>query len=67
MTCKVFREETGHLKSMTISCDWDGCEVTEDSDDIVAAGGLNEMGWFCSGGKHFCLDHAQQAREALNG
>jgi hypothetical protein len=28
-------------------------------EEIMAASGLNRMGWNCSGGVHYCPDHAE--------
>jgi len=42
-----------------IRCDEPGCEVkAPPSKEILAAHGLNRMGWRCSGGTHFCPEHA---------
>lgn len=64
MTCTVERED-GALKSMTFSCDHPaGCTTPSPNDaEIMAAGGLKKMGWHCVGGKHYCPEHAEEARQ----
>lgn len=62
MTSKVPRDK-GELKSITFSCDHpEGCDATPNDTEIMAAGGLKNTGWHCSGGKHFCPQHAEEAR-----
>lgn len=61
MSCTVERED-GVLKSMTFSCDHDGCDVVKKDDEIESRGGLRAMGWYCAGGKHWCPEHAEEAR-----
>lgn len=41
-----------------IKCDADMCEaMAPQSKEILAGHGLNNMGWRCSGGTHFCPAH----------
>lgn len=69
MTCKVERwgeagkehgKDPGELKEMKFHCDADGCGVVADDHQIEENGGLRYMGWWASGGKHFCPDHFDQ-------
>jgi hypothetical protein len=66
VTCKVERwgdegapagQLPGALKSMTFHCDHEGCEASPTDTEIIAANGLNAMGWDCRGGKHYCPKH----------
>lgn len=42
-----------------IRCDAKGCvAVAPPASEIIAGNGLNNMGWDCHGGVHFCPDHA---------
>lgn len=42
-----------------IGCDAPGCSVkAPPAAEIMAGHGLNNMGWRCSGGTHFCPEHA---------
>jgi hypothetical protein len=74
MACKVYRyghngvpvdegHQPGELKEMIFSCDADGCDVKADDDHIAGSGGLRYMGWWASGGKHFCPTHFDQGGE----
>jgi hypothetical protein len=56
MTCKVEREN-GALKAMTFHCDAEGCDVVANDEHIEKSGGLRYMGWWATGGKHYCPDH----------
>jgi hypothetical protein len=41
-----------------IECDAEGCtERSPPSAEVVAKGGLSQMGWFIAGGVHRCPDH----------
>lgn len=60
MTCKVERED-GALKSMTFTCDYEGCDASHDDTEIAKGGGLRAMGWHCPGGRHYCPTHAEEA------
>ena len=31
-------------------------------DKVMAGHGLNNMGWYCRGGNHFCPDHAKDVK-----
>lgn len=62
MTCEVKRNENMSLKSMKFTCDRSECSVALTDNEITAAGGLRAMGWHCAGGKHYCPDHAEEAR-----
>lgn len=42
-----------------IRCDAHKCEtIAPDGKAILAGHGLNNMGWRCTGGTHFCPAHA---------
>ena len=44
-----------------IKCDASGCTTkAPPSEEILKGHGLNNMGWRCVGGTHFCPDHAKQ-------
>lgn len=62
MACTVEREPTGRMKQLRFSCDAEGCDVSPDEHEIMAAGGLKAMGWDCPSGKHFCPKHTTQGR-----
>lgn len=68
MTCKVERyghngvsvdegKQPGELKAMIFSCDADSCGVVADDTEITNKGGLRFMGWWASGGRHYCPTH----------
>ena len=64
MTCHVIRygEEgpglPGALKGMYFKCDEPGCDESPSDDDIIAHGGMRNMGWDCRGGRHYCPKHS---------
>lgn len=44
-----------------LQCDAPGCEtMSPPAADIIAGHGLNQMGWNCTGGRHFCPEHVEQ-------
>lgn len=55
----IKNKETGAYSG--IQCDAKGCETKAPSaKEIMQGHGLNNMGWRCSGGTHFCPDHATE-------
>lgn len=45
-----------------IKCDAEDCKVlAPPSKEILAGHGLNNMGWRCIDGSHYCHDHAAKA------
>ncbi len=42
------------------------CEFCETeappASEILKGFGLNNMGWYCSGGKHYCPEHAEMGK-----
>lgn len=43
-----------------IKCDVDGCEiVAPPAAEVLKGHGLNNMGWHCKGGAHYCPTHAE--------
>jgi hypothetical protein len=61
MACNIERYETGNhagkVKRMTFTCDHDGCDQSPTDEEIIAKGGMQNMGWDCRGGNHFCPEH----------
>jgi hypothetical protein len=51
----------GAVKSMRFTCDHPGCTAGHDDTEIMAGGGLRNMGWLASGGRHFCPVHKDSA------
>jgi hypothetical protein len=44
---------------IAIQCDHAGCKtLAPDASVTLKAGGLIKMGWRCSGGTHYCQEHA---------
>ena len=61
----IERTEVDGKPWLTITCDADGCDtVAPPADQILAGHGLNNMGWRCSGGTHFCPAHAAIPEDA---
>jgi len=66
MTCRVQRYGAnappgytpGMVKSMTFHCDFAGCARRPPQDiESLAGGGMRGLGWYASGGVHYCPDH----------
>lgn len=66
MSCLVKRTPEGAVESMTFACDAEGCASAPTDDEIIAAGGMKNMGWHCSGGRHFCPHHHPSPEESKN-
>ena len=47
-----------------LACDTCG-EMAPSSKEIMAAHGLINLGWYCSGGVHICPKHEQPHQESL--
>lgn len=54
----VIRDEDGHFEA--IGCDAEHCEAR--SPEGLIPGGLIGLGWYCSGGTHFCPVHTPKER-----
>ncbi len=66
MSCTVIRHtegpNAGGLKDMIFTCDHEGCEAQPDDTEIISKGGMRAMGWYASGGRHFCPEHAEEVK-----
>jgi len=52
----IKRDETGEY--VGIQCDQAECPtMAPPADQVMKGHGLNNMGWHCWGGSHFCPDH----------
>ncbi len=57
MAVTVTRHPDKSVKDMTFRCDAEDCGASPTDAEIIAAGGLRNMGWHCAGGRHFCPAH----------
>lgn len=55
----VFDENTEPRQYLHIRCDEPDCTtISPPAKEVLKGHGLVNMGWHCSGGKHFCPAHA---------
>lgn len=48
-----------------IQCSEPGCLIAAPPPaEIMAGHGLNNMGWWCFGGTHYCPEHSEGKRDA---
>lgn len=53
----ILRDAKGEYRN--IGCEVEGCPAeAPPAAELIAGHGLVNMGWRCSGGKHFCPEHA---------
>lgn len=62
MTWYIERQ-AGVIVSMFVTCDTPGCTCTPTEQEIVAGGGLRNMGWQANGGTHLCPTHNPEEKE----